>query len=150
MTTFARRSDLLTTETDTELGVSRWITITQDRINQFAHCTEDDQWIQVDPGRAGQGPYGGTIAHGYLTLSLAATMLTEVVHVAGITAAVNYGVNKVRFPTPVPAGSRVRGRVKLAAATSRGDTVEAVWALTLELEGATKPACVAEMIVLYT
>lgn len=150
MTDLARPAGLLTADTDSELGVSRWITITQERINQFASCTEDDQWIHVDPDRAGSGPYGGTIAHGYLTLSLAATMLTEVVHVGGITAAVNYGANKVRFPTPVPVGSRVRGHVKLAAASRRGDTIEAIYGLSVELEGAARPACVAELVVLYT
>ena len=150
MAHFARPADLLTADIDSELGVSRWITITQDRINQFASCTEDDQWIHVDPDRAGSGPYGGTIAHGYLTLSLAATMLTEVVHVGGITAAVNYGANKVRFPTPVPVGSRVRGHVKLAAASRRGDMIEAIYGLSVELEGAARPACVAELVVLYT
>lgn len=152
MTSFARPADVLTatTDTDSELGVSRWITITQDRINQFASCTEDDQWIHVDPDRARNGPYGSTIAHGYLTLSLAATMLTEVVHVGGITAAVNYGANKVRFPTPVRVGSRVRGHVRLSAASRRGEMIEATYALTVELEGATKPACVAELVVLYT
>lgn len=135
MTSFACAADLLTADPDANLGVSRWITISQDRINQFASSTEDDQWIHVDPNRAQSGPYGSTIAHGYLTLSLAATMLAEVVHVGGITAAVNCGANKVRFPSPVPVGSRVRGHVSLAAASRRGDMIESTYGLTVELEG---------------
>ncbi|GAA3641127.1 MaoC family dehydratase [Microlunatus ginsengisoli] len=150
MTSFARAADLLAVDPGADLGVSRWITISQDRINQFAQCTEDDQWIHVDADRARSGPYGGTIAHGYLTLSLAATMLTEVIHVGGIGAAVNYGANKVRFPNPVPVGAKVRGHVRLGATSRRGEMIEACYALTVEIQGATKPACVAELVVLYT
>ena len=134
----------------TDLGTSDWMLIDQARINGFADDTDDHQWIHVDAERAKSGPFGTTIAHGYLTLSLAPAMLAQVIDVDNVQAAVNYGVYKVRFPAPVPVDSRVRGSVTLRSATSRGDAVEAAFALAVEIEGDTRPACVAELVVLYT
>jgi acyl dehydratase len=132
------------------LGTSDWLQIDQSRINGFADDTDDHQWIHVDTELAKAGPFGTTIAHGYLTLSRAPRMLQDVVAVDNVPAAVNYGLNKVRFPAPVPVDSRVRGVVSLVSATTRGDSVEAVFGLSVETEGASRPACVAELVVLYT
>jgi acyl dehydratase len=133
-----------------QLGASDWITIDQARINGFADVTEDHQWIHVDVERAAGGPFGTTIAHGYLTLSLAPVILGQVVKIDKVTAGVNYGLNKVRFPAPVPVGSRVRGHVSLVSAKPRGESIEAAFGLTVEIEGAERPACVAEAVVLYS
>ncbi|HEY4456912.1 MAG TPA: MaoC family dehydratase [Pseudonocardiaceae bacterium] len=133
-----------------QLGTSDWITIDQARINGFADVTEDHQWIHVDIERANAGPFGTTIAHGYLTLSLAPVILGQVVKIDNINAGVNYGLNKVRFPAPVPVGSRVRGHVSLVSAKPRGESIEAVFGLTVEIEGTERPACVAEAVVLYS
>jgi acyl dehydratase len=133
-----------------ELGASDWITVDQDRINGFADVTEDHQWIHVDIEKARTGPFGGPIAHGYLTLSFAPVILAQVVRVDNVTAAVNYGLNKVRFPSPVPVGSRVRGHVSLVSASPRREAIEAVFGLTVEIEGSQRPACVAEAVVLYS
>ncbi|HEY2694786.1 MAG TPA: MaoC family dehydratase [Pseudonocardiaceae bacterium] len=132
------------------LGASDWITVDQDRINGFADVTEDHQWIHVDIEKARTGPFGGPIAHGYLTLSFAPVILAQVVRVDNVTAAVNYGLNKVRFPSPVPVGSRVRGHVSLVSASPRREAIEAVFGLTVEIEGSQRPACVAEAVVLYS
>jgi acyl dehydratase len=132
------------------LGTSDWLRIDQARINGFADDTDDHQWIHVDAERAKSGPFRTTIAHGYLTLSLAPAMLQQVIVVDDVQAAVNYGLNKVRFPAPVPVDSRVRGSVTLNSGTQRGDAIEAVFGLTVEIEGGTRPACVAELVVLYT
>ena len=131
------------------LGESSWHEITQEQVNLFAEATGDHQWIHVDPERAAAGPFGGPIAHGYLTLSLAPVFIGEVIQIEQLSAAVNYGLNKVRFPAPVPVGSRVRGSLSLVAASARGDALEATIALVVELEGSTRPACVAETVVLY-
>jgi acyl dehydratase len=133
-----------------ELGTSDWILIDQTRINGLADVTEDRQWIHVDPERAKAGPFGTTIVHGYLTLSLAPVFLAQTVEVANVTAAVNYGLNRVRFPAPVPVDSRVRGTLTLVAATERGSSIEVVFGLVVELEGGDRPACVAELVVLYS
>ena len=133
----------------TDLGVSEWITVDQKRIDQFAECTEDRQWIHVDAERAENGPFGTTIAHGYLTLSLLPPILTDVVQVREVNSAVNYGLNKVRFPSPVPSGARIRGHVRLASAEPKGPMVMAVFGVTIEIEGGTAPGCVAEAVVLY-
>ncbi len=140
----------LTGAVGTELGVSEWITVDQNRINTFADCTEDHQWLHVDPDRADTGPFGSTIAHGYLTLSLLSKMLMDVVQVAEFDSMVNYGLNKVRFPSAVPAGSRVRGRVRLVDAQARDQGVLAVFGVAIEVDGAQKPACVAEAVLLYS
>ena len=147
-TTFANPSALIGQPGD--LGTSDWIPVEQSRIDGFADATGDHQWIHVDRERAKAGPFGTTIAHGYLTLSLAPVMLAQVVDVANVTAAVNYGLNKVRFPAPVHVDSRVRGHVSLISAAARKSSVEAVFGLTVEIEGSQRPACVAELVVLYT
>jgi len=149
VTTFQHPEDLLAAAGN-DLGASRWFDIDQSRIDGFAKDTEDHQWIHVDPLRAEAGPFGTTIAHGYLTLSLAAPMLADTLHVEQAHAAVNYGLNKVRFPTPVPVGSRVRGHVRLISAEQRGDLVEAVLGLIVEIDGSDKPGCIAELVVLFS
>jgi acyl dehydratase len=129
-----------------ELGTSDWLVIDQKRINGFADDTEDHEWIHVDVERAKTSPFGTTIAHGYLTLSMAPVMLQQVVVVDNVTAALNYGLNKVRFPAPVPVDSRIRGKLTLVSASERGSSI----GLTVEIEGGTRPACVAEIVVLYS
>ena len=132
----------------TELGPTSWIEITQERIDAFAAATDDPQWIHVDAERAADGPFGTTIAHGFLTLSLCVPMLYEILPERGGGMAVNYGTNRVRFIGPVPSGARVRGRFRIAEveSTDRGEraTIEA----SVECEGVEKPVCVAELLVL--
>ena len=129
------------------LGASDWLEIHQDRIDGFADATGDHQWIHVDPERAKSGPFGKTIAHGYLTLSLVNCFLPQIVEVRGISMGVNYGCDKVRFPAPVPVGSRVRGVGQLVAAEEvKGGAVQATVRVTVEIEGAEKPACVVDTI----
>lgn len=130
-----------------DLGTSEWLEITQERVNTFADATGDHQWIHVDVERAkAESPFGGPIAHGYLTLSLTNLFLPQVVEVTGISSGVNYGVGKVRFPAAVPVGSRVRGHVKLESAEEVRGGVQTVMIITVELEGSEKPACVVEAI----
>lgn len=132
------------------LGQSDWVTITQNDVNLFADATGDHQWIHVDPQRAAQGPFGGTIAHGYLTLALLPRLMHEIYAVNGIKLAINYGLNKVRFPAPVPVGARVRARSSLVGVEDLGDgAVQATLSSTVEVEGGAKPACVAQSIVRY-
>ena len=128
------------------LGYSEWFPVTQERVDKFADATEDRQWIHVDPERAAQGPYGGTIAHGYLTLSLLPVLGAQVMRVDGIAMTVNYGTNKVRFPEPVKVGSSVRAGAEVLSfeRTPKGATV--VVRYTIEIDGATKPALVAETV----
>ncbi len=129
------------------LGTSDWLEITQDRVDTFADATGDHQWIHVDVERAtSESPFGGPIAHGYLTLSLTNQFLPEVVEVTGISSGVNYGVDKVRFPTPVPVGGRVRGHVHLESAAEVAGGVQTTMVITVELDGAAKPACVVEAL----
>ncbi|MFQ6326050.1 MaoC family dehydratase [Nocardia sp. CWNU-33] len=130
-----------------ELGVSRWIEIGQDRIDAFAEATEDRQWIHVDPERAATGPFGTTVAHGYLTLSLLPPIMADLMVVTDAAARVNYGLNTVRFPSPVPAGSRIRGRARIVSVEEVRGGLQAVVRVTIEREGGDKPACVAEYIV---
>jgi acyl dehydratase len=131
------------------LGHSPWYTIDQDRIDAFAEATEDRQWIHTDPVRAADGPFGTTIAHGYLTLSLAAVMTSDVLAITGVASAVNYGIDRVRFKAPVPSGSRLRAAVDLARVRPRpGDRLEMVTRLTFEIEGADAIAGTAETITL--
>jgi acyl dehydratase len=134
-----------------EIGVTEWFRLTQERIEQFAQSTEDRQWIHLDRERAGrESPYGGTIAHGFLTLSLIAHFAHEVMRIeSGLRLAVNYGLNRVRFPAAVPANSRIRARVGLLAFKENADSVEAIYSVAVEIEGAEKPGCVAEWIVRY-
>ncbi|WP_046470195.1 MaoC family dehydratase [Allosalinactinospora lopnorensis] len=129
------------------LGYSDWHTITQERVNQFADATGDHQWIHVDPERAKVGPFGGTIAHGYLTLSLVPMLNAQIYRVDGLSMGINYGTNKVRFPAPVPAGSRVRAGAEIAEVTPTPQGAQAVVRTTIEVESGDKPACVAESVV---
>ena len=132
------------------LGYSDWLEITQERVNRFADATGDHQWIHVDPERAKSGPFGGTIAHGYLTMSLVNLFLPQIMEVRGISMGVNYGCDKVRFPAPVPVGSRIRGVGQLVAAEEvKGGAVQATTLITIEVEGGTKPACIIESISRY-
>jgi acyl dehydratase len=133
------------------LGYSDWLEITQDRINRFADATGDHQWIHVDPERAKSGPFGICIAHGYLTLSLVNLFMPQIVEVRGIRMGVNYGADKVRFPAPVPVGSRIRGGGELIAAEDvKGGAVQATVRITVEIEGKDRPACVVDTISRYT
>jgi len=134
---------------ESHLGASRWLLVTQGMVDLFAAATGDHQWIHVDPERARTGPYGGTIAHGYLTLALAPVFLAELLAVEGAGAALNYGLDRVRFPAPVPVGARVRGHLTLTSARERGEAVEALFHLVYEVDGSDRPACVADVVVLY-
>ncbi|MGO3326253.1 MaoC family dehydratase [Gordonia sp. (in: high G+C Gram-positive bacteria)] len=138
--------DALEAAVGTHLGYSDWVEIDQERIDRFAEATGDDQWIHVDPERAAAGPFGSTIAHGYLTLSLIPMLSWQVYKIEGSTMGVNYGSNKVRFPSPVPVGSRVRAGVEIISATRTGAGVQVVNRVTVEREGGDKPACVAETV----
>ena len=131
------------------LGTSEWTTITQEQVNLFAEATGDHQWIHVDVERANDGPFGGPIAHGYLTLSLVSKFLPEILEVQGMSHGVNYGLDKVRFPAPVPVGSRVRGSGQLVEATEVAGGVQAITRVTVELEGSAKPAAVVDTISRY-
>ena len=133
-----------------EIAVGDWLEITQERINQFADATGDHQWIHVDPARAAnESPFRTTIAHGFLTLSLLSTMIRDAIGFSGIRMAINYGLNKVRFVSPVPAGSRVRARLSIGGVEDVGGAVQVTWAATIERAGSDKPACVAEWLVRY-
>ncbi len=131
------------------LGYSAWHRIDQNQINQFADATGDHQWIHVDPERAKDGPFGTTIAHGYLTLSLAPVLLQKVLVISGMTFGINYGANKVRFPSPVPVGADLRMGVTVASAEDVGGGVQVVFDLVFELKDAPKPACVAQVVYRY-
>jgi acyl dehydratase len=131
-----------------DLGATDWLTLTQERINLFAEATGDHQWIHVDPVRAREGPFGACVAHGYLTLSLANVFLPQLVQYDRLRMGVNYGCNKVRFPAPVKAGQRIRGRGEVIAASPAGDGVQASVRVTVEVEGSERPACVVETISL--
>ncbi|WP_405135817.1 MaoC family dehydratase [Nocardia sp. NBC_01388] len=141
--------DELRAAVGTEIGVSDWILIDQERIDRFADATGDHQWIHVDPERAAAGPYGRTIAHGFLTLSLVVPMSAQVMQASFVRMAINYGLNKVRFITPVPVGSRIRGRFTLNSITDIPGGVQGERTVTIEIEGEPKPACVAESIARY-
>ena len=125
------------------LGQSEWLSIEQPRIDMFAEATGDHQWIHVDPERASSGPFGATIAHGYLTLALTNYFLPRIVEVRGFDAGINYGLDKVRFPAPVPVGSRVRAEVELSGVTEIAGGLQTEMKITIEVEGVEKPACVA-------
>ena len=133
-----------------DLGHSRWKAVTQSTVDAFAEVSGDNQWIHVDPERAAQGPFGSTIAHGYMTLSWGVPMIAELLVVTGVRMALNYGLDRVRFPAPVPVGSRVRlhARIDRVTQVARGG-VEVARAFTFEIEGADKPACVAISLTRY-
>jgi acyl dehydratase len=134
-----------------EIGVTDWLTLTQERIQQFAEATEDRQWIHVDRERARkESPYGATIAHGFLTLSLLSYFLKQAIEIpGGVRMGINYGLNRVRFPAAVRAGSRIRARVSLQSLKELSDCVEAIFSISVECEGVDKPCCAAEWIVRY-
>lgn len=134
-----------------EIGVSEWFPVSQERIGQFADATEDRQWIHLDRARAEkESPYGTTIAHGFLTLSLLSRFVREMIQIeSGLRLAVNYGLNRVRFPAAVPADSRIRARVTLLSVKELPDSVEATYSVTFQGERSDKPCCVAESIVRY-
>jgi len=131
------------------LGYGEWLEITQGRIDKFADATEDHQWIHVDPEAAAKGPFGATIAHGYLTLSLASHFLFQCIEVGGISMGINYGVNKARFPSPVRVGSNVRGGCELVEVTDVPGGVQSVVRVTIEIEGGDKPAAVVDTVSRY-
>lgn len=149
MTTITHPKDLLTMIGE-DLGSSPWLDVTQERINVFADATDDHQWIHVDVERAKDGPFGGPIAHGYLTLSLLIPLWTEILVIEEIDMAVNYGLNKVRFPAPVPAGSRVQVSATLADAEEvAGGGIQATIDAVMRAEGIEKPVCIAQMVHRY-
>ena len=132
------------------LGHSDWVTVTQEQVNTFAEATGDHQWIHVDPERAtAESPFGGPIAHGYLTLSLTNLFLPQVVEVQNVSLGVNRGTGKVRFPAPVPVGSRLRGGVELVAVDDVAGGIDTTMVITVEPEGAPKPVCVVESLSRY-
>jgi acyl dehydratase len=132
------------------LGASDWLEIDQKRIDQFADATDDHQWIHVDVERASAGPFGAPIAHGYLTMSLVNKFLPETVVVKGISMGVNYGSDKLRFPAPVPVGSRIRGRSELVKVEEvKNGAIQATVRVTVEIEGGDRPACVVDTISRY-
>ena len=131
-----------------ELGPTSWIEVTQERIDAFAAATDDPQWIHVDPERAATGPFGTTIAHGFLTLALCVPMLYEILAGRSDAMAVNYGTNRVRFPAAVPSGSRIRGRFRVLGVEDAALGTRATIEAAVECEGVDKPVCVAELVVL--
>ncbi|MBV9661652.1 MAG: MaoC family dehydratase [Acidimicrobiales bacterium] len=131
------------------LGYSEWHEVTQEQVNSFADATGDHQWIHVDVARAKAGPFGAPIAHGYLTLSLMPALLAEILRVSKVAMAVNYGLDKLRFPAPVPVGSKVRAGVTLDRADDVAGGVQVVLNTTFEIEGGGKPVCVAEVLFRY-
>jgi len=146
MTTVFASPDELPAAVGTHLGYGDWITVDQDRIDLFAEATGDHQWIHVDAERAAAGPFGATIAHGYLTLALTSQMLPGLVRVDGISMGINYGTNKVRFPSPVVVGSRVRGGAELVQVDEVVGGYQAVIRITVEMEGSDRPACVVDSV----
>ncbi len=131
----------------TDLGSSDWLEVTQERVDTFAAATGDHQWIHVDEQRAKSGPFGGTIAHGYLTLSLVIPLFNDLLEITGISMSVNYGLEKVRFPSPVPVGSKIRLTAEvLSVEEIKGEGVQMTLAFTVQIDGSTKPACVAQAL----
>ncbi len=132
------------------IGHSDWVTITQDAVNLFADATGDHQWIHVDPERAATGPFGTTIAHGYLTLAMLPQLMAQISRLDGVKLAINYGLNKVRFPAPVPVGSRIRAETSVVeVADVGGGAHQVTFSTTVSIDGHAKPACVAESVVRY-
>jgi acyl dehydratase len=132
------------------VGHSEWVTITQEAVNLFADATGDHQWIHVDPERAANGPFGTTIAHGYLTRALLSRLMHQIFSVDGVKLGINYGLNKVRLPGPVPVGAKIRAESSVVDVTDLGDgAYQVTLSTTVAIEGGTKPACVAESIVRY-
>jgi acyl dehydratase len=149
MRTFTSAEELIAAAGE-ELGTSEWLTITQEAVNLFADATGDHQWIHVDPERAAAGPFGTTIAHGFMTLSLLPDLMHNMYKVEGVKLAINYGLNKVRFPSPVPVGSKVRATSTLVNVEDLGKgALQLTVTTTIGVEGASKPACVAESLLRY-
>ena len=149
MTTLFENPAALLSAAGTDVGVTDWITITQDQIDKFAEATLDNQWIHCDIEQAKHGPFGAPIAHGYLTMSLASHFLAELVRVDGISMGINYGTEKVRFPAPVPVGSRLRGRGEVLEAKEVPGGVQATTRITIERDGGEKPAAIVDTVSRY-
>jgi acyl dehydratase len=149
MTTLFKQPQDLIAAVGQNLGASDWLEIDQQRINLFAEATGDHQWIHVDPERAKTGPFGKCIAHGYLTLSLVNLFLPQIIDVQGISMGVNVGCERIRFPSPVPVGSKVRGVGELLSAEEMKGGVQSVVRVTIEIEGGDRPACVVDTISRY-
>ncbi|HEY5266789.1 MAG TPA: MaoC family dehydratase [Acidimicrobiales bacterium] len=149
MTIHVKNTEELAALVGTHLGYSDYRTVTQEEVNLFADATGDHQWIHVDPVRAAAGPFGGTIAHGYMTLSLLPVLLSGLMKVDGVTMGVNYGTNKVRFPAPVPVGSQIRAGATLASVEEVSGGVQVVLDVVVEVKDAVKPSCVAQIVSRY-
>ena len=149
MTTHVNSIEELTKLVGTHLGYSDYRRVTQEEVNLFADATGDHQWIHVDPERAARGPFGHTIAHGYLTLSLIPVLLGGVIKVDGVAMGVNYGTNKVRFTSPVPVGSEVRAGATLVSVDDIADGAQVTLDVTVEVKDAAKPSCVAQVVYRY-
>ncbi|MNQ40613.1 putative enoyl-CoA hydratase 1 [compost metagenome] len=147
--TFASAAELLAAQ-GRELGATEWLEIDQARVNLFAEATGDHQWIHVDPERAASGPFGGCIAHGYLTLSLVNLFLPQLLQVDNLSMGVNYGCDRVRFPAAVKVGARVRGRGEIVRVEQLGAAVQATVRVSVEIEGSERPGCVVDTISRYT
>ena len=150
MTTLFKSTEQMLASTGLALGTTDWVLIDQARIDLFAEATGDHQWIHVDPVRAAEGPFGGTVAHGYLTLSLANLFLPQLMQVQNMQMGVNYGCDRVRFPAPVKVGSRVRGRGEVIKVEQIGTAVQQTVRVTVEIEGADRPGCVVDTVSRYT
>lgn len=148
MPSFANIEALCAAE-GSDLGHGDWVTVSQDRIDLFADAIEDYQWIHIDPERAASGPFGGTIAHGFLTLSLVSRLCTGLVDLREKRMGINYGLNRVRFPAPVPAGARIRASARLTSVERVDEGVQIVLDVTVEREGGDKPVCVAQIVSRY-
>lgn len=149
MTTMIASPEALLDLVGSDLGTSDWVVIPQADVDAFAEATKDRQWIHVDPERAAAGPFGATIVHGYMTLSMLVPLLHNTFRVEGVAMGINYGLNRVRFPAPTPVGSRVRVHAELFAAERVSGGVQAIVDATVEAEGVDKPVCVAQSIVRY-
>ena len=150
MTTIYSSAEQLLAAEGQDLGATDWIEIDQARVNLFAEATGDHQWIHVDPERAASGPFGGCIAHGYLTLSLVNLFLPQLIQVNNLRMGVNYGCDRVRFPAPVKVGARVRGRAEIVRVEAIGAAVQATVRVSVEIEGGDRPGCVVDTISRYT
>ena len=149
MTTHVESIEAFKALVGTHLGYSEYKTVTQEQVNLFADATGDHQWIHVDPERAKHSPFGGPIAHGYLTLSLIPVLMGQVVKVDGVKMGVNYGTNKVRFPSPVPVGSEIRLGAAVAEVEEIAGGLQVALDVTIEVKGAPKPSCVAQVVFRY-
>ena len=149
MTTEFESPKALLDAVGTDLGTTGWVTITQEQINKFAEVTLDNQWIHVDTERAKKGPFGAPIAHGFLTMSLTAYFLGQLIRVSNISMGINYGVDKARFPSPVPVGSKLRGKGELVEAKEVAGGVQVTVRVTIEREGGDKPAAVVDSVSRY-